>query len=58
MMPTKTINNPKTNRDAIVPTNKDNFPHRKEGKGLPKYGSQSETMIENHTRPKHRNTKS
>ena len=35
MMPTKTINNTKTTMKlkALVPTNKDNFPQRKEGKG-------------------------
>ena len=64
MTPTKTINNPKTTvkLKAIVPTNKDNYPQGQVGKGLLKYGSQSEThrqlsLIENHTRPKQRNTK-
>ena len=48
MTPTRTINNPKTTvkLKAIVPTNKDNYPSRQVGKGLPKYGSQSETTID------------
>ena len=45
MTQTKTIQN---NSEAYgrCATNKVNFPQRKEGKGLPKYGSQSETTID------------
>ena len=39
---TKTTVNPK----GYTATNKDNFPHPQVGKGVPKYGSQSETTID------------